>query len=74
MRSIKAVLCQQIPISFDDFPAPPYLFMASLEEKMGYTPIKAAHGTKLSCKGWAQEAALRMLNNNLDEAVGENPR
>lgn len=41
---------------------------------MNYTPIKAAHGTKLSCKGWAQEAALRMLNNNLDEAVGENPR
>ncbi len=41
---------------------------------MGYTPIHAAHGTALSCKGWAQEAALRMLNNNLDEAVGENPR
>ena len=41
---------------------------------MAYTPIHAAHGTKLSCKGWAQEAALRMLNNNLDEAVGENPR
>jgi urocanate hydratase len=43
-------------------------------KQMGYTPIKAAHGTKMSCKGWAQEAALRMLNNNLDEAVGENPR
>jgi len=41
---------------------------------MDYKPIKAAHGTKLSCKGWAQEAALRMLNNNLDEEVGENPR
>ncbi len=41
---------------------------------MEYRPIKAAHGTGLSCKGWAQEAALRMLNNNLDEEVGENPR
>ncbi len=41
---------------------------------MSYTPIKAAHGNTLSCKGWAQEAALRMLSNNLDEAVGENPR
>ena len=34
-----------------------------------YTPIKAARGLELSCKGWAQEAALRMLMNNLDEEV-----
>ena len=39
-----------------------------------YTPIKAARGLELSCKGWAQEAALRMLMNNLDEEVGERPR
>ena len=39
-----------------------------------YTPIKAARGMELSCKGWAQEAALRMLMNNLDEEVGERPR
>ena len=39
-----------------------------------YTPIKAARGPVLSCKGWAQEAALRMLMNNLDEEVGERPR
>ncbi len=39
-----------------------------------YKPVKAPKGTKLSCKGWHQEAALRMLQNNLDEAVGENPR
>ena len=41
---------------------------------MTYMPVKATRGTKISCKGWAQEAALRMLNNNLDEEVGENPR
>ncbi len=35
--------------------------------------VKAAHGLKLSCKGWPQEAALRMLNNNLDPAVAEKP-
>jgi urocanate hydratase len=39
-----------------------------------YTPIKAARGLELSCKGWAQEAALRMLMNNLDEEVAERPR
>jgi urocanate hydratase len=39
-----------------------------------YTPLKAARGTELSCKGWAQEAALRMLMNNLDEEVAECPR
>ena len=35
--------------------------------------IKADHGTKLSCKGWHQEAALRMLMNNLDPEVAEKP-
>ncbi len=35
--------------------------------------IKAPHGSKLSCKGWIQEAAMRMLMNNLDKEVGENP-
>ena len=39
-----------------------------------YTPIRAPRGTELSCKGWAQEAAMRMLMNNLDEEVGERPR
>ncbi len=36
-------------------------------------PIKAPTGTALSCKGWHQEAALRMLMNNLDPAVAEDP-
>lgn len=35
--------------------------------------IKAARGGKLSCKGWQQEAILRMLSNNLDAEVAENP-
>src|SRR5512145_3062655 len=35
--------------------------------------IRAPHGTILSCKGWHQEAALRMLMNNLDPDVAERP-
>src|SRR5580658_9323626 len=35
--------------------------------------IKAPHGTKLTAKSWLTEAALRMLMNNLDPAVAENP-
>ncbi|HPI36943.1 MAG TPA: urocanate hydratase [Ignavibacteriaceae bacterium] len=35
--------------------------------------IKAPTGTEISCKGWIQEAALRMLMNNLDPDVAENP-
>ncbi|MGE5363106.1 MAG: urocanate hydratase [Bacteroidota bacterium] len=35
--------------------------------------IKAPTGSSLSCKGWAQEAALRMLMNNLDSEVAEDP-
>ncbi|MDE2314035.1 MAG: urocanate hydratase [Elusimicrobia bacterium] len=37
-------------------------------------PIRAPRGRKLSCKGWQQEAALRMLMNNLDPAVAERPQ
>ena len=36
--------------------------------------IRAAHGSTLSCKGWHQEAALRMLMNNLDPDVAERPQ
>src|SRR5207245_3702205 len=39
-----------------------------------YTPIRAPRGTTISCKGWHQEAAMRMLMNNLDEEVGERPK
>lgn len=35
--------------------------------------IKAPTGTKISCKGWIQEAAMRMLMNNLDPDVAERP-
>src|SRR3546814_9021314 len=35
--------------------------------------IKAAHGTQLSAKSWLTEAPLRMLMNNLDAEVAENP-
>ena len=37
------------------------------------TPIRAARGTQLSARGWQQEAALRMLCNNLDPEVAERP-
>ncbi len=36
-------------------------------------PVRAPRGTALSCKGWPQEAALRMLMNNLDPDVAERP-
>ncbi|HET6547407.1 MAG TPA: urocanate hydratase [Solirubrobacter sp.] len=37
------------------------------------TTIRAARGTELSCRNWPQEAALRMLQNNLDPEVAEHP-
>jgi urocanate hydratase len=39
-----------------------------------YTPVKAPRGTSISCKGWQQEAAMRMIMNNLDEEVAERPQ
>lgn len=41
---------------------------------MEYREIRAPRGTELSCKGWAQEGALRMLMNNLDPDVAEKPQ
>src|SRR5512144_3277449 len=35
--------------------------------------IRAPRGTQLTCKGWLQEAAYRMLQNNLDPEVAERP-
>ncbi|MCK6632828.1 MAG: urocanate hydratase [Fimbriimonadaceae bacterium] len=37
------------------------------------TAIRAPRGSQVSCKGWHQEAALRMLMNNLDPEVAESP-
>src|SRR6059058_5952027 len=37
------------------------------------SPIRAPRGTTLSCKSWQQEAAMRMLMNNLDQEVAERP-
>jgi urocanate hydratase len=37
------------------------------------TAIQAPRGSQITCRGWHQEAALRMLHNNLDPEVAENP-
>jgi urocanate hydratase len=39
----------------------------------GPHPVRAPRGSEISCKGWQQEAALRMLMNNLDPEVAERP-
>ncbi len=39
----------------------------------GPRPVRAARGTTLTAQGWQQEAALRMLQNNLDPEVAEHP-
>jgi len=43
------------------------------EDRTTHQPMRAPRGTQISCKGWQQEAALRMLMNNLDPEVGERP-
>jgi urocanate hydratase len=39
----------------------------------GHREVRAPRGTERSCKGWAQEARLRLLMNNLDPEVAERP-
>src|SRR6187455_1638306 len=45
----------------------------TLTEKLDLSKTKTPTGNKLTCKGWQQEAALRMLHNNLDPDVAERP-
>lgn len=45
----------------------------TLEQRVVSRKLSALRGTQLVCKGWPQEAALRMLMNNLDPEVAENP-
>ena len=44
-----------------------------MTETSGPRPVRAYRGTQLNTKGWQQEAALRMLQNNLDPEVAEHP-
>jgi urocanate hydratase len=43
------------------------------EHPAGPRPVRAPRGNVLTCKGWPQEAAMRMLMNNLDPEVAEHP-
>ncbi|HKW20269.1 MAG TPA: urocanate hydratase [Ktedonobacterales bacterium] len=43
------------------------------QQHSGPRPVRAPRGIEISCKGWQQEAALRMLMNNLDPEVAERP-
>jgi urocanate hydratase len=47
--------------------------MTAVEPRSGPRTVRAPRGTELSCRGWQQEAALRMLMNNLDPEVAEDP-
>ena len=51
--------------------AGPLLVSSSMTS--GPRPVRAPRGLELSCRGWLQEAALRMLKNNLDPDVAEDP-
>lgn len=46
---------------------------ATNTDKLNINELKTPTGTQLNCKGWVQEAALRMLHNNLDPDVAERP-
>ncbi|HRR23541.1 MAG TPA: urocanate hydratase [Bacteroidia bacterium] len=47
--------------------------MTVISDKLDISKIKTPTGNTISCKGWVQEAALRMLHNNLDPDVAERP-
>src|SRR5512136_3059575 len=46
---------------------------AASRPKAGPRPVRAPRGPEKTCRGWVQEAALRMLMNNLDPEVAEDP-
>lgn len=54
-----------------DQPAPPST--AARTDLPGPRPVRAPRGTRLTCRSWLTEAAYRMIQNNLDPEVAENP-
>ena len=58
--SVTAKIVENASVDHDDMSA-------------GARPVRAPRGTELSCRGWPQEAAFRMLQNNLDPEVAERP-
>ncbi len=68
-------LCQPkrpFPLALGTF-APNIRSEGIMGEVLGLREVRAPRGTKISCKGWLQEAALRMLMNNLDPEVAGDP-
>src|SRR5450432_514887 len=67
----------QMPRRCDSIAAEPFMTPLSPEPPVlsatNKGPFRAPRGTQLSCKGWQQEAAYRMLLNNLDPEVAEKP-
>ena len=68
-----------MPRSSLPFPAQPHLDPACdlvypFDPMSTARTLVAPRGPELSCKGWVQEAALRMLHNNLDPEVAERPQ
>src|SRR5688572_27062080 len=53
--------------------ATPATLPSKSSPKSGPRLVRAPRGAAISCKGWHQEAALRMLMNNLDPEVAERP-
>jgi urocanate hydratase len=54
-------------------PVPPGSPMSASSRRDTTRTIRAPHGNTLSCKSWLTEAAYRMIQNNLDPGVAENP-
>ena len=57
----------------DAAPAPGNETLAPETPRPARGAVRAPRGREISCKGWQQEAALRMLMNNLDPEVAERP-
>lgn len=51
----------------------PQATVMAKDAQVAARPMRAPHGATLNCKGWLQEAAYRMLQNNLDPEVAERP-
>lgn len=62
-----------MPLEFNGLTTLYYMETATNTDKLNINELKTPTGTQLNCKGWVQEAALRMLHNNLDPDVAERP-
>src|SRR6266704_2771816 len=74
MRNVKGSVMRRTTLPFNSAFRIPHSALCQIGHRDTQRTVRAPRGPNRTCKGWVQEAALRMLMNNLDPDVAERPQ